>query len=383
MTTIAHGQTGLQPLSDANRLGLDFAAEAAAFRYTGPVIDIHTHVSSPEGGELFLDAAHRYGVVKTFTMTGLDSARELHQHYPDDFEFICVPDYRRYMQSKDPNVFVDQWLDDIRGFREELGARVIKFWAAPRGRDFIEMAPDAADLIQDPRIGNPMLLDSPIRQRGLELALDLGYRVIMTHIGDPDTWFATKYADADRYGTKPQQYDPLHRLLRDHADITVIGAHMGGYPEDLAFVQAMLDEHDNYVVDTSATKWQVRELSRHPQALADFCAANPGRVLFGTDIVANAENAVPHEGNPDDAPGIGAGHGFELYASRFWALRTLLETDYDGPSPIVDPDLHMVDPKVPEKSTATLRGAALPDEVLRDVYYGAAARVIETLGGLT
>ena len=34
----------------------------------------------------------------------------------------------------------------------------------------------------------------------------------------------------------------------------------------------------------------------------------------------------------------------DLYASRYWALRHLFESRYDGPSPIADPDLAMVDP---------------------------------------
>ncbi|MHC4590503.1 MAG: hypothetical protein ACYTAQ_14535 [Planctomycetota bacterium] len=33
---------------------------------------------------------------------------------------------------------------------------------------------------------------------------------------------------------------------------------------------------------------------------------------------------------------------FDLYASRYWALRTLFETDHVGPSPIADPDLALV-----------------------------------------
>ena len=48
---------------------------------------------------------------------------------------------------------------------------------------------------------------------------------------------------------------------------------------------------------------------------------------------------------------------FDLFASRYWALRTLLETSYDGPSPIVDPDLPLVDPSLPATATAHLRGA--------------------------
>ena len=229
-----------------------------------------------------------------------------------------------------------------------------RFWAAPRGRDFAEMSPDPAD-------ADAMKLDSPIRKQGMKLAYDLGYRTFMTHVGDPDTWFATAYADASRYGTKPQQFEPLEAALEQYRDVTWIGAHMGGWPEDLDWLQAFMDRHPNYVVDTSACKWQVRELSKHPARFKAFCEANPGRVLFGTDIVANEhmDNSI----------------GFDLFASRFWALRTVMETTYDGPSPIVDPDLHKTDPSVSKYATAHLRGASLEPDTLRDVYYNAAAKV--------
>lgn len=333
------------PPGDANTLGLDYTAEAARFAYTGPIIDIHTHVSTPEATRLYLDVAKTYGVVKTFSMTGFGNiAPTLDSLPPEDrdrLEFICVPDYGK---REEPDAFTTQWLRDIERFREH-GSRIIKFWAAPRGRELNEA----------------LILDSPIRKQGMKLAHDLGYRIFMTHVGDPDTWFATKYADASVYGTKPDQYKPLEAAMDQYDDVTWIGAHLSGSPEDLDFVQGLLDRHPNYVVDTSACKWMVRELSKHPQRFAEFCGHNRGHVLFGSDIVASTDWEMVD---------------YDLFASRYWALRTLLETDYDGPSPIVDPDLHMVDPSVPEKSTAHLRGATLPAEELEWVYRKAAERVL-------
>jgi hypothetical protein len=69
--------------------------------------------------------------------------------------------------------------------------------------------------------------------------------------------------------------------------------------------------------------------------------------------------------------------GFDLFASRFWSLRTLFETDYDGPSPIVDPDLHKVDPDIPELSSPPLRGAKLSDDLLESVYRSNTVEVLE------
>ena len=351
--------TATQPLTDANRLGLDYAAEASCFAYDGPIIDIHTHISSPRAAELFLDAADAYGIDQCWTMTGLRTVKPILDALPANragrIQFICVPDFT---QRDEPGTFTTKWLQDIESFYA-LGSRIIKFWAAPRGLDF------------DDSPESPMRLGSPIRRQGMKLAYDLGYRVFMAHVADPDTWFQTTYADASKYGTKLDHFKPLEELLDQYHDVTWIGAHMGGNPEDLDWLHDFLARHPNYVIDCSATKWQVRELSKHPQKLAQFVEANPGRVLFGSDIVAWPTNTDPDPQHPE------AGYGFDLYASRYWALRTLLETDYVGPSPIVDPDLHMIDSSVDPKSTATLRGAALPHAQLKDVYHDAAAAVLK------
>ncbi|MEM9346043.1 MAG: amidohydrolase family protein [Planctomycetota bacterium] len=362
-THAQHGATqGSRPLTDANRLGLDFAAEAASFRYSGPIIDIHTHISSPRAAELFLNAADAYGIDRTWTMTGLDSAKQVQRSLTGDREgriqFICVPDFTK---REEPDTFTTKWLEDIESFYS-MGSRIIKYWCGPRGLDF------------DDSPESPLRLGSSIRREGMKLAYDLGYRVFMTHVADPDTWFQTAYADAHKYGTKLQQYEPLEELLDQYHDVTWIGAHMGGYPEDLEWLHDFLGRHPNYILDCSATKWQVRELSKHPRKLAQFVEANPGRVLFGSDIVAWPTNTDP---NPEN---LEADHGFDLYASRYWALRTLLETDYNGPSPIVDPDLHKVDPSVDPKSTATLRGAGLSTDQLQDVYHDAANAVLKRGG---
>ncbi len=332
-----------KPLNDANRLGLDYRIEATRFNYTGPIIDVHTHIGTLEASRLYFKIADLFGVTKTVSMTKLENIDGIWDDLGDQrdrIEFIAVPNYEA---ATEPGTFTTDWLYRMEKFREK-GCRIIKFWAAPRGRDVHSEA---------------FHLDSPTRRESIKLAYELGYRLFMTHVGDPDTWFEKKYTDAKKYGTKAQQFEPLEELLDEYSDVTWIGAHVGGWPEDLEFVQGMLDRHPNYVLDTSAAKWQVRELSKRPDAFRAFCGKNAGRVLFGTDIVANDSNI-----------------DFDLYASRYWALRTLMETDYTGPSPIVDPDLSMVDPSLDEKSTAELCGAGIGGDVLNEVYFGAADKIL-------
>ncbi len=336
------------PRNDANRLGLDYREEAKHFPWTGPIYDVHLHLQSLPAARTFFEVADAFGVRKVWTMSPLEVVDDLAAAFGDRIRFIAVPNYTA---RHEPGTFTTDWLKRIEGFAAK-GAKVCKFWAAPRGRDF------------DPALK----LDADHRFEQMRLARSLGM-MFMTHVADPDTWFATKYSDSKQYGTKEEHYDALRRMLDAFGDVPWLAAHMGGSPEDLDRMQTLLDTYPLLHLDTAATKWMVRELSKHPDAFADFVRRNPGRVLFGSDIVASDENMHDNSGNE-------AG-GFELYASRYWTLRTLMETDYVGPSPIVDPDLSMVDPSQPATSTATLRGAKLDQPMLAMLYHQAAADLLE------
>jgi predicted TIM-barrel fold metal-dependent hydrolase len=325
-----------KPVNDANRLGLDYRIEAGQLPYAAPIFDVHTHIRDIEAARLYFEVADLFGVDKVWSMTNLENIDAIRDAYGDQIAFIAVPNYDK---RDEPNTFTSDWLRRIEQFADK-GVKICKFWAAPRGRDF---HPEA------------LRLDSPIRREAMKIAHDAGM-MFMVHVADPDTWFSTKYADAATYGTKASQYEPLEALLDEYRDTPWLAAHMGGHPEELDHLKQLLDDHPNLHLDTSATKWMVRELSKQPDALRAFCVRNEGRVLFGTDIVANAESMH-----------------FDLFASRFWALRTMFETTYAGPSPIVDPDLSMVDPSLAAESTATLRGAGLAEKNL-DVLYRDAAR---------
>ena len=325
----------VMPLNNANRLGLNYAHEANRLPWSGADLEtIHTHLHDLDAARLAFQAAATFGVTKIWSMSPLELVDTLRAEFGDRIEFIAVPNYAARDQ---PDTFTTDWLKRIELFAKK-GVKICKFWAPPRGRDFGD--------------GTLMLLDTPLRREMMRLARSLGM-MFMTHVGDPDTWFATHYKNAAKYGTKPEQYEPLERMLDEFGDVPWIAAHMGGDPEHLDHLQDMLDRHPNLHFDCSATKWMVRELSKHPGDFRAFCRRNPGRVLFGTDIVANR-----------------ADMSFDLYASRYWALRTLLETDYDGPSPIVDPDLPLVNPSLPPTTTARLHGAALDPATLAMIYRG-------------
>lgn len=354
------------PRSAANLTGIDYAAEAKVLSSRGPIIDAHIHINGPGAARILQRVAKLYGVTAFISQTRLADAAAIREILGDAVHFVAGPNWG---QADKGHAFRQGFLDDIAVWHASHGARMIKLWAAPRLWDFI--GDNARDVVP---------LDSEWRVRAVELAQSLGM-MILVHVADPDTWFSTKYADAARYGTKQAQYLPFERMMDRFAGPWV-AAHMAGSPEDLDVLDGLLSRHANLSLDTSATKWMVRELSKHdPSRRREFFTRWKGRIFFGSDIVTTDEHLRPRDSDSTHPMGDladGPDSAFELYASRYWALRTMFETNFDGPSPIADPDLMMVDPsRFDAMSAPRLRAAALPDDVLRSLYHVAVERLFQ------
>lgn len=312
----------------ANLIGIDYHAVPPR-RVTTPIVDIHSHVYRCRQTARFMDVAAKFGVRRIVSMSPLEEAPALRDEYGDRLEFIAVPTWKNVERNE---AFVREYMQQMDGFRA-LGSRICKFWMAPRMRG-----------------EHKLTLDHPLLRPAVEHAVDLGF-FIMVHIGDPSVWFRPggKYADVKKFGTKRDQYDQLEWLLEKVAPRAVIGAHMGGSVEELDFLQSLLDRFPHYVIDTSATKWIVREVARQPDAVRAFIIRNADRILFGSDLVVRDTYDT-----------------FDHYASRYWAHQMMWETDYRGGSPIADPDAE--DPP-------QLAGVNLPDDVLRRIYVENAQRL--------
>ncbi len=285
-----------------------------------PIVDAHSHPNTPERTETLVRVAQSYGVTGMLGITSLDRASELRRAFPGFFEFAVSFSYNH--------------LDDIHRFhRDNLAllerARqesfsVVKFWFKP---EFNE--------------AQGLKLDDPRMDPLFDKMADLGFAGL-AHIADPDIWFTTRYRDSARFGTKEEAFVQLERRLESHPDVSIVGAHLGGDPENLSHVSGLLDSHPNFAVDCSATKWVVRELSQKRDESRRFFFQHQDRIIFGTDLVAWQGAPVRH------------------YASRYWTLQKLLETDYDGLSPIYDND---------GRGEVNLKGLDLPKEILEKLYY--------------
>jgi hypothetical protein len=330
-----------------NVTGIDYG-ERRHFRYSGPpIIDFHAHVlqtrpTDPKNGppagkgpdasvaqaELMFDVAQEFGISKIYSMC-----------YPDDI----VPLRERFGTRIGFNGSIMKKLDEPEDAAYQLldrflqlGIEIIKFWSAPRGRD------------------RGLFVDAPWRIEVVKRARAAGIRLFMVHVADPDVWFNSTYTDKVKYGTKLEQYIGLERMLDMFPDVRWIGAHMGGDPEHADHLESLLERYPYLDFDTSATKWQVREVSAHRDAIRALVCRYPNRFLFGSDLVTRHELTREH------------------YISRYWCQRTLWESSWEGRSPIADKDFT---PGPDEPSTPMLRGVNLPADVLEKVYHSNALKL--------
>ncbi len=353
----------------ANRLGLDYAQESKVLgKPMCPIVDAHAHINGKRAAMVYRKVCDLYGIERVYSQTQLAQADAVKEVMGDRVSFVAIPEYmhkdRKWAHTQGFLENLDEW--------HARGARMFKFWGAPRLRDYV----GTMDL--DP--GSIVDFDSDWKLQIAEKGKSLGM-MLMVHCADPDTWFGTMYKDAGKYGSKASQYESLERLLTT-TGMPCLAAHMGGWPEDLGFLSGLLDRHPKLILDTSATKWMIRELSKHGSAeLIAFLARYSGRILFGSDIVTSDDHM---KATDSENPGFGDllassdSEAFDLYASRYWAQRTMWETGYRGESNIADPDLMMVDPEgFDAMSGPALRGHGLGKDQLRMLYRGAVTGTLD------
>jgi predicted TIM-barrel fold metal-dependent hydrolase len=331
-----------------NMTGIDYA-DRRHLGYFGPIVDFHAHVMMTRPGdpptgpptgkgpgasiaqaETMLEVGSEFGVIQTATMCPVDDVAPLRERFGDQLVFNAM------INKKSADESDDEAFATLERFLE-LGVKIVKLWSAPRGRE------------------RGLFIDAPWRIEAVKRARSAGVRLAMVHVADPDVWFRTMYADAAKFGTKTDQYVGLERMIDLFPDLIWVGAHMAGDPEHPDHLEALLEKYPQFHIDTSATKWQVREVSPRADAHRDLLCRYPDRFLFGTDLVTRHHLEREH------------------YVSRYWCQRTLWESKWSGPSPIADSDWM---PGTDGPTTPMLRGVGLPDDVVRLIYYENARRLL-------
>jgi predicted TIM-barrel fold metal-dependent hydrolase len=135
----------------------------------------------------------------------------------------------------------------------------------------------------------------------------------------------------------------LANLVTRHPRTTFIGAHVGCYAENLAWVGALLDRCPNFHVDISA---RIGELGRQPYTARRFFLKYSDRILFGSDM------------GPD----------LEAYRIMYRFLES--DDEYFNYNPV----------PIPQQGRWQIHGLYLPEDVLEKVYSRNAGRILCTQG---
>lgn len=314
-----------------NQIGLNYRLPTPRPKIRGAVIDAHCHIFFARHGKQWFETAKHYGIDAFLTMTPFEECMRLQREHGERVKFIAVPKF--FDERPD---WVDDWTRRLDMFHN-IGSRMAKF----------HMAPGTIER-------RKYHFEHPGIRRVMREMMDRNM-IIMSHVGDPDTWYSSKYTDHAKFGTRDEHYRQWESALEEYGDRIWIGAHMGGNPEDPHRLQELLDRHPKLYLDLSATRWMVREVSARRDQMRDFVIRNQDRLLWGSDQVSLD------------------GRDFDFLASRWWAHRKLWETAHIGPTPIFDPDLS-------KDQQPTLRGLALPDEVLQKIYHDNITHVLGTVG---
>ena len=316
-----------------------------------PVADAHNHLMEPFGGgwegkslgEL-LDLLDRASVRLYVDLDGGWGEAILNAHLehfkqpaPHRFKVFGGVDWSKWPELGDR--FPD-WAAQRLRLQKERGAEGLKVW-----KGFGLQVRDHKDSL--------VSVDDPRLDTVWETAGVLGLPV-MIHVADPVAFFRPLDETNERWEelqAHPDWHFPsppyppflsivgaLAELVARHPDTRFIGAHVGCYAENLAWVGKLLERCPNFYVDISA---RISELGRQPYTARRFFMQYADRILFGLDF------------GPD----------LESYQIYYRFLETGDEYFNYNPG------------DVPFQGRWHVCGLHLPDDVLARVYYGNAERL--------
>jgi predicted TIM-barrel fold metal-dependent hydrolase len=316
------------------------------------VVDAHNHLAEPFGGgwdkrplTQLLDLLDDAGVTEYVDLDGGWGEDILRRHLdlfktraPGRFHVFGGVDWGQW-KARGPAF--PEWAADRLVAQQQAGAEGLKIWKA-----FGLQVRDENDrlvAVDEPRL-------DPLWRAAGEAGLP-----VMIHVADPVAFFQPQDGNNERweelqahpdwafpsppYPAFTTILDGLRALVKSHPSTTFIGAHVGCYAENLAWVSRMLDECPNYHVDISA---RVAELGRQPYASRRFMLKHQDRVLFGLDL------------GPD--------------VDSYRLVYRFLETD--------DEYFNYSTNNPPPQGRWRIYGLHLPDEVLRKIYCDNARRIL-------
>jgi predicted TIM-barrel fold metal-dependent hydrolase len=308
------------------------------------VIDVHNHTNDAAGieehmpPERVLQVMNSANVKTLVILTGMWGDKlqhvidEMVKPYPGRFMVFAQLDWSKIDDPNFSQEMVTQLDDSVR--RGARGLKFLKdFGLGVRGKSGKLLA------IDDERL-------DPIWEECGKLGIP-----VFIHTGDPEAFFhpidgsneryeeLIEHPDWSFYGPQfpslPELLEARNRVFAKHPKTTFVSLHMG-WPENLDWVDRMLDRYPNVMVEFGARE---AELGRQRHRTRELFLKYPDRILFGTD----------------------SGMDTAMYGNYFRWLETNDEDfDYWG---------------YPGQGRWEIDGIGLPDAVLEKVYHGNAERL--------
>ena len=308
-----------------------------------PVIDIHSHQPAPISAQALatvvqsMDPLNLRILVNASGATGdqlVQSVAALkNSPYKDRMVMFTNIGFREPVGPGSGQKIARQIEEDVKNGALGIGEIMKNFGLRARKVDGSRLALDDPEL--DPiwdtaaRLNVPVLIHTadpqeffqPINyqnERWLELAL-----------------YPDRRYPADRFPAFEQINAERDRLFKKHPKTTFIMAHLGWHANDLGRLSRMFDEMPNVYGEVGAVLY---DLGRQPRSAHDFMVKYQDRILFGKDSY-----------QPDEFP-------------YYWRVFETADEYFDYYR-----DYH---------AFWKLYGLALPDQVLRKLYYGNALKLV-------
>lgn len=168
----------------------------------------------------------------------------------------------------------------------------------------------------------------------------------------PDWWFG----DRDKYPERTELLAALSRVIERHPETTFVCVHFANNAEDLEWVDRELSKHPNMMADVAA---RLPEVGRHPpDKVRDLFLKHQDRILFGSDFMVYNRLILGSAGD-DERPTDRDGYVFFRKTWRFFET-----DDRDWP--------HMT----PIQGNWTISSINLPAKALRKIYFDNARKLL-------
>jgi predicted TIM-barrel fold metal-dependent hydrolase len=322
-----------------------------------PKIDAHAHIGAvgPAHLKAFITFLEKYNFRwLDICVGGMDwarlsrqigSAQALHAAQPDRIAWatsFTVTNWGQADWAKAANATID---DGFAG-----GAVAVKIWK------------DVGMVLKDPD-GKYVMADDP-RLDPVFGAMAKNGRTLVAHLGEPrNCWLPVDQmtVDGDRryFAAHPEYHGLLHpeipnyevqiaardRMLERHPTLRVVGCHLGSLEYDVDELAKRLDKYPSFAVDLSA---RIVHLQIQPrEKVRAFLVKYQDRLLYGTDVQ------------------FGRGSGAEGADPTTVLARLAATYESDATWFATDQELALENVRAGFKS----RGVALPEPVLRKIYY--------------